>query len=408
MFIDLWTLVQWIHDGFLLLLILGAIYLFGLTLAALWLEWNMTNRDVIESHNQKPLHHFLVLVPAHNEERSILSTLQSLKRLNYPKDRIQIVVISDNSDDATSDISRAAGAKVLERTDPHHRGKGFALRFGFSEMLNDPDWDACVVIDADSELEPQTLRVLNGYLHQKGDVFQLNDQIVPRADSWSSEITRLGFFLYNYIRPMGKRALGFPVGLRGNGMCFRRSVIQTYPWQAFSLAEDLEFGLYLITNGVDPIFVPEATVLAKMPTHAEDAVSQRRRWEMGRWPLFRVYTGKLLVRRGIRSVETLIDLFIPPLVHFVGLIGVGWVLWIIAEWGMGMNLSRFSFSGWGWLITGSLLLGHVGLSLRSNRADAGLRRALLFAPKYILWKARVYLMTVFKGREKVWVRTTRR
>lgn len=408
MLIELWSLIQWIHDGVLLLLFFGSLYLFGLTLAALWSEWNMAKKDAEGPHNHVPLHHFLILVPAHNEECSILSTLQSLKSLDYPLNYFQVVVISDNSDDATSDISRAAGAKVLERTDPHHRGKGYALRFGFIDLLKNPDWDACVVIDADSELEPHTLRVLDTYLHQKGDVFQLNDQIVPRIDSWSSEITRLGFFLYNYIRPLGKRALGFPVGLRGNGMCFRRSVIHKYPWEAFSLAEDLEFGLHLITNGVDPIFVPEATVLAKMPTHAQDAVSQRRRWEMGRWPLFRVYTGKLLTRRGIRSVETLVDLFIPPLVHFLGLIGVGWFLWAIADWGIGLNPSHTSFSGWGWLITGSLLLGHLGLSLSSRKADPGLKRALLFAPKYILWKARVYLITLFKGREKVWVRTTRR
>jgi len=408
MFIEFWPFFRWVHDLFLILILLGVLYLIILTIAARWTESISRRKEWQITQLSGYQHRFLLIIPAHNEESSIEHTLQSLKALEYPKGRFQMVVISDNSVDATTHISRMAGARVIERTDPSRRGKGYALRFGFSELLKDPEWDACLIIDADSVVDSGTLRVLNHYLNGQGEVFQMNDQIVPRTDSWSSESTRLGFFLYNYIRPLGKQTLGFPVGLRGNGMCFRRSVIERHPWQAFSLAEDLEFGLHLISEGIDPFFVPESTVLAKMPTHSKDAMSQRRRWEMGRWPLFRRYTFKLLARRGFRSLETLLDLFIPPLVHYAMFIVIGWGVWASAKWGIGVSISHFAFAGWIWFFAFSLLLVHLFLALSSDRADHELKRAVRFAPTYVLWKVRVYLQMLVKGREKEWIRTTRR
>src|SRR3954468_13749647 len=66
-----------------------------------------------------------VLVPAHDEEAGIARTLGDLLPQLGPGDRL--VVVADNCADGTAAVARGAGAEVLERTDPDHRGKGYAL-----------------------------------------------------------------------------------------------------------------------------------------------------------------------------------------------------------------------------------------------------------------------------------------
>src|SRR5690348_14828470 len=74
-------------------------------------------------------HRFAVLVPAHNEARSIGRLLQSLRAMDYDSDAYEVHVVADNCTDATARIVLDAGANVHERFDLTQRGKGHALRW---------------------------------------------------------------------------------------------------------------------------------------------------------------------------------------------------------------------------------------------------------------------------------------
>jgi cellulose synthase/poly-beta-1,6-N-acetylglucosamine synthase-like glycosyltransferase len=69
-----------------------------------------------------------VLVPAHNEERVIKVTLESLIPTLGDQDRL--IVIADHCTDATVAIASQMGAFVLERNNSQLRGKGYALDYG--------------------------------------------------------------------------------------------------------------------------------------------------------------------------------------------------------------------------------------------------------------------------------------
>ena len=70
-----------------------------------------------------------VVVPAHNEELHITRCIKSLLAASRSQVDVGIVVIADNCTDETAKMARAAGARVLVRTDPTERGKGYALDF---------------------------------------------------------------------------------------------------------------------------------------------------------------------------------------------------------------------------------------------------------------------------------------
>lgn len=351
---------------------------------------------------------FAVLVPAHDEEAVIERTLHSLAALDYPETARQFLVVADNCRDATAELARNAGARVMVRDNPHLPGKGFALRWAFEQLVRSDTLDAALVVDADSLITPNALRALDAAIRRGASVLQLDDQLLPRPGAWSTETTRLGFFLTNYIRPMGRLRLGLPVGLKGNGMCFTTAVLREVPWNAFSLAEDLEFGLELLRRGHPPRFIPEAAVLALTPTHPDLARSQRRRWEMGRWPVVARHLPTLLLTRRVRPAwhrwDALAELATPPLINFVALHLLLTSL-AAAGWWLQEPLLRMALPVW--LLSLALLSGHVLLAMRSVRADNGLRRVLRLVPRYAAWKIGVYLQMATKGMENRWVRTSR-
>ncbi|MCH8494541.1 MAG: glycosyltransferase family 2 protein [Balneolales bacterium] len=376
-------------------------YQFFLSILALFAK----KRTVFDSKINR---RFAFIIPAHNEEKIISKTIYSVSSLIYPKKQYDVFVIADNCTDQTAQKARALGATVLERTNPIQRGKGFALRWAFDAILSREDkYDAVVVIDADSLISGNFLEVMNDYLDRGKLVIQCSDMVLPEPGNWSVEATRIGFMLYNYVKPLGRKVLGLNMGLRGNGMCFDVDVLRNVPWQAWSLTEDVEYGLVLQLNGINIDFAPEAEVLAQMPIEASNAETQRSRWELGRFQIIGAYTPKFLYKAITKGsfvyFDTFIELITPPFVNMMFMITLffiaGCALWLASL------LPIFHVILWIILLLTGICYLFVGLYV--GGADKALYKSLLGLPVYIFWKLKVYFMALRKGREVKWIRTER-
>lgn len=95
----------------------------------------------------------LTLVPAHNEESQIGTTLTALKSQSRVPDRI--VVVADNCSDKTVEIARSIqGVDVFETQGNRHKKAG-ALNQALSTLLPELDDDDVILVqDADSQLDP--------------------------------------------------------------------------------------------------------------------------------------------------------------------------------------------------------------------------------------------------------------
>jgi len=362
----------------------------------------------IEQFNAKLYRRFAIVIPAHNEEKMIAKTIYSLFSLNYPNKLFDVIVVADNCTDQTAEISTGLGATVWERTDDKKRGKGYALSWGFEKLLqSSADYDAVIVIDSDSLISGNFLTVMNDYLEQGMTVIQSNDLVLPQPGNWSIESTRIGFILTNFIKPLGRKNFGLFAGLRGNGMCFRTDVLRDVPWQAWSLTEDVEFGLTLILKGYKIEFSPEAVVWAQMPVHSRNAESQRSRWERGRSQITKNFAGiffkKAIRHRSIRFFDVFIDLITPPFVNmmlFVSIMTVlSFLMWIFG-WIAPTAL-------WLWVLLIFASVFHLLLGLKTAKADRMLYKSMLYIPIYILWKIKMYIKALSAQREMKWIRTTR-
>ncbi len=350
-----------------------------------------------------------VVIPAHNEESSIGRTVRSVAALDYPRDLTETFVIADNCTDTTASIARSLGATVLERFDDVKKGKGHALRWTFDQLLaREPRWDGFVVIDADSTASTNFLRVMDAHLRDGAGAIQASDMVERNLHSWSSEITRLGFTLYNFSRPLGRTVIGGSAGLRGNGMCFSAPLLRKIPWNAYGVTEDLQYGLSILLEGEKVRFAADARITTTMPTIAANAESQRIRWEQGRGPVTEMFSGKLLAgaftRFSYPLLDSWIDLVTPPFISLMALsvavLAVHVLLWMVAP---------ALFSAWllSWGIVILLGIVHVIAGLASAGADARLYLVLLHVPRYALWKLLLRRKHGSSGSPEEWIRTTR-
>lgn len=348
---------------------------------------------------------FDIVVPAHNEETEIAETVRSLRAVDYPAGMFRVLVVADNCTDATAKHAAAAGAQVLVRTDPDRRGKGYALAYAFERSLADGVADAVIVVDADTVVSRNLLTAFDARFEAGESVVQADYGVRNRESSWRTRIMTIALAAFHGVRSIARERLGLSCGLRGNGMGFLKAVLVAHPPQAFSIVEDLEYGIHLGYAGIRAAYVHEARVLGHMAVTEHASRSQRRRWERGRQALVRAHVPALLMaawrRRSAVLLDLAIDLLVPPIGTLVMVSGAGLVVALIAAPTVGSTVAP-----WVWALALLGILGHVlrGWSL-SGVGRQGLLD-LLWAPVYVIWK--LTLRFSDKGRApEEWVRTKR-
>lgn len=353
-----------------------------------------------------PSRRFDIVVPAHNEEAGIARTVENLSRVDWPGAARRILVVADNCSDATAARAREAGATVLERHDTERRGKGYALAHAFEKSLADGFADAVVVIDADTVVSPNLLAAFSRRLEAGAQAAQAHYGVMNPAASWRTRLMTVALGMFHQVRSLGRERLGVSCGLRGNGMCFTHAVLRQVPHDAFSIVEDLEYGIRLGRAGYRVHYAGEAEVLGEMVSSEKASRSQRRRWEGGRVQMMKLHGVPLLRdavgKRSGLLLDLAMDVLVPPLSWVVLGVGGAWLTaaglsaWagrpLVALWaasagvlGVGAYVLR------GWWVSG---VGPRGLL------------DLMWAPVYVVWK--VWL--VLRGSEAKkgeWVRTTR-
>ncbi len=347
---------------------------------------------------------FDIVIPAHNEAAVIEAVIANVSEIDWPADRFRILVIADNCTDSTAAIARAAGAEVLERNDNERRGKGYALDFAFraSQKLG---WAyAVVVIDADTAVSANLLEAFAARIENGAKIIQAHYSVLNSQASWRTRLMAISMASFHQVRSRARERLLLSCGIRGNGWCITHRLLRQVPYQAFSLTEDIEYGIDLGLAGYRVHYADNAKVSAMMVSGEQVARTQRRRWEDGRFQLIRSKTLSLLrAATGPGSVVCLdlaLDLLVLPLSYvainislliavagIAALYDLSTTLWLWLGLGCGMSLLLYVLRGW-------------------QLSDAGLRGLLdlLRAPFFVLWK--VLLMLRRHGSVE-WIRTKR-
>ena len=374
-----------------------------LSCAYLLLATLLSARNRIPPRSSQQLR-FDLIVPAHNEAAIIQRTVKSLRAVDWPADRFRVLVVADNCSDNTAAVAREAGAEVLERHDTSLRGKGYALDYAFKSSRAKQWADAVVVVDADAEVSPNLLQAFSSRLEQGAMAVQVHYGVLNPNASWRTPLITIAKGAFHIVRSRAREHLGVSCGVRGNGWCVTHKLLELVPYRAFSLTEDLEYGIDLGLAGIRVWYADEAHSDADMVSGEQVARKQRQRWEDGRFQLIRTKTLPLLAaafrKRSAVCFDLAADLLVLPLsyvaLNAIALIGAAALaswwnpVFLIWVWvGAACALSLVLYVLRGWQLSGIGLRGLVDLAR---------------APVFLIWKV---ILMLRRRESSEWVRTGR-
>lgn len=345
-----------------------------------------------------------IIIPAHNEELQVEAAISSIRNSNYSKYLYSVFVIADNCEDSTALIARKAGAKVFERTDVDNRGKGQALDWFFKNYKKEYfKFDAVAIVDADTFLHPDFLSEISSSLsHPEVKVVQGYYGVSNPGENWRTALLSAALNIFHHLRPAGRNKIGGTAGLKGNGMAFRSEILKKYGWPAHSIVEDIEFSINLLMDDILVHYNPDAIVYGEMAIERSQAETQRKRWEGGRFQLFKKYAFPLfkmfLTRQKVRYLDGFMELFTPPLSALL----LGQLILLI--------LAIFFYPAT-WHIFALYLFGtviYVFSGLLLMKASFKIYLYMITAPFFIIWKVPIYFKLVLSRTPNVWERTQRK
>lgn len=351
-------------------------------------------RKYTSSENMLPVS---VLVPAYNEQETIVDNINSLLYLNYPV--FEILVINDGSKDDTlnrviehfklnkvnqpvrylvntnkiKDIYRNIDVPNLVVVDKENGGKADALNAG----INVSRYPIVTSIDADSILESDSLvRVIMPFIEDKatiavgGIVRIANGSTIKRGKIEKISLPKNSlatFQVIEYLRAfltgrMGWDALDSLLIISGAFGAFKKDAVAEVGGYVKTIGEDMELVVrlhdYMKRNKRDykVKFVPDPVCWTQAPETIKDLRSQRRRWQIGlmdsllrhkrlifnpKYGLIGLFAAPyFLIFEMLGPVIEILGYIFIPLSYFFGLLNVKYfIMFLIASILYGIVLS---------------------------------------------------------------------
>jgi cellulose synthase/poly-beta-1,6-N-acetylglucosamine synthase-like glycosyltransferase len=206
-----------------------------------------------------------VIIAAYNEERVIDWKIRNTLGLDYPKDRFEVIVASDGSNDRTAEIARSFVPQgVVSLHEPARRGKTAALNRGVRQARG----EIVVFSDANNEFSPDAIRRLVRHFGDPsvGGVCGAK-RIKPAAERESSAGDSL-FWRYESAIKVAESRIGTINNADGEIFALRRSLYKPVPEHIIN--DDAEITLDLIEQGKRIVYEPGAHSSEYASIHIRD------------------------------------------------------------------------------------------------------------------------------------------
>jgi len=360
----------WLSAGLLVYTHLGyPIALWLLTHLGRFQDWGSHRNQKSGNDAAEQLPTVSLIVPAYDEEEVIAAKVADALALDYPRERLQVVVASDGSADATAERARAAGADLVLELPPG--GKVAALNAAAEQATG----EVLAFSDANSAWAPDALRQLVARFADPRVAYVCGQ--VRFLDPEGGNLEGAYWRYEMRVREM-ESALGGVTAGNGAIYAVRRDA---YIPLAPSGSHDLSFPFAFAKRGLRSLYAPAARAEEKMVPTLEGEFARKRRMMVGLWDI--VVGEGMLSPRGypplfaFEVVSHRLLRYLSPLLHLVALVANAFLLG----------------DGWLYVLTFALQLGLIAAAL--------LGRFIPIAPFRI---ARYYAMTTTSIAAGLWDR----
>ena len=212
-----------------------------------------------------------MIVAARDEEGSIPGFLASVLTLEYPRDRLEVIVVSDGSSDGTAGVAARAGADVVLEVEP--RGKVAALNAGVERARG----DVLAFADANARWKPRALRRLVACLGADG-VGYVCGQLRLRGEDGANQEGL--YWRYEMgVRSLESRLAGVTAGNGAINAVRREAYIALDPTRG----QDISLPYELTKRGWRAVYEPAAIAEEPMAANLGAELGRKRRMLAGAW-----------------------------------------------------------------------------------------------------------------------------
>jgi glycosyltransferase XagB len=227
---------------------------------------------------------YTVIVPLHHEARSVDGLVKALRGLDYPPEKLQVLLAIEPDDHETLaailGLNLDAPFEIITAPENGPRTKPKALNAALAFARG----TYTAVYDAEDRPESDQLRrAFEIFLIETGDVacVQARLTIDNTADGWLPSIFTAEYAAQFDLFLPGLAALRLPLPLGGSSNHFPTAILrQIGAWDSYNVTEDADLGMRLARFGYRSVMI-DSTTYEEAPAHFSGWLQQRTRWFKG-------------------------------------------------------------------------------------------------------------------------------
>ncbi|HEX7530242.1 MAG TPA: cellulose synthase family protein [Pyrinomonadaceae bacterium] len=244
-------------------------------------------KETLQPAEQLPeLPQVTVQLPLYNEMYVAERLLDAVAALDYPKDKLEVQVLDDSTDETTQIVERKAAQLCAQGFDVHHihRTNRHGYKAGALENgLHEATGEFIAIFDADFVPQHDLLQKIIHFFADPGvGMIQTRWGHLNEHYSLLTKIQSMlldGHFL---IEQTARARSGRFFNFNGTAGIWRRSCIEEAGgWHHDTLAEDLDLSYRAQIKGWRFLFLPEIVTPAELPVEMNAFKSQQHRWAKG-------------------------------------------------------------------------------------------------------------------------------
>src|SRR5437763_5090857 len=285
---------------FFVLILLATYGIHRYTLVYLYYK-NKKNRTTEPDQKFPELPRVTVQLPIFNEQFVVQRLLQAVCRLNYPREKLEIQVLDDSTDE-TVDVARGLVEHYAAQGHPiayHHRANRAGFKAGaLHEGLRSATGEFVAIFDADFVPPPDFLQhTIHHFTSTNVGMVQTRWTHINRHYSFLTEVEAILLDGHFVLEHSGRARSNVLFNFNGTAGVWRRQAIEDAGgWQHDTLTEDLDLSYRAQLKGWRFVYLPEVVSPAEVPVEMNAFKTQQHRWAKGS-----IQTARKLLPRILRS-----------------------------------------------------------------------------------------------------------
>ncbi|MGA3405048.1 MAG: glycosyltransferase [Candidatus Bathyarchaeia archaeon] len=301
-----------------------------------------------------------VHLPLFNEETVAGRLLDACVKLDYPADKLEIIVMDDSNDGTTTRIAKSFEAKYPNLVRVIHRERRTGFKAGALEVaMRKSTGEFIALFDADYVPPADFLKKMipHLYLDDRVAFAQSRWSYLDGQFSWIAKAMSLAIDVYAFVDQRARYVGNLLAHFSGTCGVFRRKAIEDAGgWSADTLAEDLDLSIRLHLKGWKYIYVPTVVCPGEIPPSFDNLRHQQYRWAKGYSECLRKHGGAILRSAQLnffQKMEAILHLstyFICPLTIIAIVVGLLYYsvfppsFWLMGFWRYQVALITFLLS----------------------------------------------------------------